>query len=216
MVGKKKRKKRQLKSRPLADIQLALIERSTVKATALVKNSPMEKNLWCYLYRVSHTMLLGESGASGTGIEMGSVEVLCAKLIVCFPTSHQHPRHCLQLTSSPMCIKAEFLERTSGVRLLWKPSQLWGTNTTKIQAAPSLSHGVTLARVPVLQTHDHLSSSSSARKRHCRVRIHWAMHMLALEMMENVLFLHNNVFPKRKIWKLKNVGWYFWESEEIT
>lgn len=44
----KKRKNRKLKSCPLADIQLELIERSAVRATAPVKNSPSEKKLWCF------------------------------------------------------------------------------------------------------------------------------------------------------------------------
>lgn len=44
----KKRKNRKLKSCPLADIQLELIERSAVRATAPVKNSPLEKKLCCF------------------------------------------------------------------------------------------------------------------------------------------------------------------------
>lgn len=162
---------------------------------------------------MSRTALLGERSASGADTETGSVESLGVKLSMCRSTRHQQPRHRLLLTSSPTCSTAEFLEGTEGQISL---ETLWWTNTTKIQAPPSLSHGVTFTRVPVLQTHDYLSSSSSARGRHCHVHKHWAMHMPALEMVKSVLFLCNNVFPKQKIWKLKNVGWYFWKSGEIT
>lgn len=58
-----------MKSCPLADIPLELIERSAVRATALVKYSPLEKNLWCYLDREYPTMLCSESRASETNIK---------------------------------------------------------------------------------------------------------------------------------------------------
>lgn len=60
---------------------------------------------------------------------------------------------------------------------------------------------------------NHGSSSPGARNGDSQVHIHEARHLFALQWKR---FSFCVTEEGKKKWRLKNVGWYFWEREETT